>query len=92
MAEVALPVPLRRLILLHVIDEDFQAAARAAVIGVEAEAANLKRLAAALVLAGVDPGGERLQELIVAREEGVSAVDRLVAPLDSGFERRKWPL
>ena len=50
-AEVALPVPLRRLVLLDVVDQHLEPAVDAAVVEVEAEAADLERLAAALVLA-----------------------------------------
>ena len=49
-------MPLRSLVLLDVVDEHLQPAVDAAVIEVEAEAANLERLAAAFVLSGVDAG------------------------------------
>ena len=43
-AEVALAVALRALILLHVVHQDLEAAVDAAVIEIEAEAADLERL------------------------------------------------
>jgi hypothetical protein len=86
-AEVALPVSLRCLILSHAVNEDFEAAGDAAVVEVKAEAAYLQRLAAALVLPGVDAGVERLEELIVARKETVF-VERVVAAVNARFERR----
>src|SRR5262249_42574750 len=50
LAEIALPVPLRALVLLYVVYKNFQTAVDAAVIEVETEAADLERFAAALVL------------------------------------------
>ena len=52
-AQVALAMPLARLVLLHVIDQDLQAAVDSAVIEVESEAADLQGLSSALVLACV---------------------------------------
>ena len=63
-------MPLRSLVLLHVVHQDFQAAVLSAVIEVETEAAKLERFAAAFVLAGVDAGVELLEHLVVAREQG----------------------
>ena len=77
-AQVALPVALCALVLLHVVHQHLEAAVDAAVVEVETEAANLERLAAALVLAGVDPGIELLQHLVVAREQ--RAVEDLRIP------------
>ncbi len=85
-AEVALAVALRALILLDVVHQHLQPAVDAAVIEIEAEAADLERLAAAFMLAGVDAGIQLLQHLIVAREQG--AVEDLgVAQVDGGFHR-----
>ena len=52
--EVTLAVTLCALVLLHVVDENLEAAVDAAVIEVEAEAPDLQRLAPALVLSCVD--------------------------------------
>ena len=69
-AQVALPVPLRRLVLLHVVHQHLEPAADAAVVEVETEAPDLERLAAALVLPGVDTRVEHVENLVVAREQG----------------------
>jgi hypothetical protein len=66
LAEIALPVPLRALVLLYVVYQNFQTAVDAAVIEVETEAADLERFAAALVLPRVDARVERMEDLIVA--------------------------
>jgi len=85
-SEVALSVALRALVLLHVVNQNFESAVDAAVVEVEPEAADLQGLPAALVLAGVDPRIELLECLVVPREEG--AVENCsVAPVDLGFER-----
>ena len=74
------------LVLLDVVDQDLEAAVDAAVVQVEAEAADLERLPAAFVLSGVDAGVELLHDLIVAGEEG--AVEDLgVAEVDAGLDR-----
>jgi hypothetical protein len=57
------------LVLLNVIHQDLQAAVYAAVIEIEAEPADLQRLAAAFVLPGVDARVELLHHLVVPREE-----------------------
>lgn len=85
-AEVALAVALGGLVLLDVVDEDFHAAADAAVIQIEAKAADLDGLAAALVLAGVDAGIELMEDLIVAGEEGLVEY-LLIALIDGRFHR-----
>ena len=85
-AEVALAVALRALILLHVVHQHFESAVDAAVIEIEAEAADLERFAAAFVLAGVDAGVELLQHLVVAREQR-AIEDFGVAQVDGGLER-----
>jgi hypothetical protein len=54
-------VPLRALVLLHVVHQHLEAAVDAAVIQIEAEAPDLERFAAAFVLPGVDPGVELLE-------------------------------
>ena len=66
LAEITLPVPLRALILLHIVHEDFQSAVDAAVVEVESEAADFERFAAALVLPRVDARVERVKDLVVA--------------------------
>ena len=65
-AEIALAVALRALILLHVVDQHFQAAIDSAVVEIEAEAADLERFSAAFVLSRIDAGVQLLQNLIVA--------------------------
>ncbi len=64
--EVALAVALGGLVLLYVVDQDFEATAYAAVIEIEAEAADFDRLAAAFVLTGVDASVELMEDLVVA--------------------------
>ena len=71
-SEVALAVALRALILLDVVHQDLEPAIDSAVIQVEAEAADLERLAAAFVLAGIDSGIELLQHLVIAGKERFS--------------------
>jgi C4-dicarboxylate transporter DctM subunit len=68
-AHVALSVALRAVVLRNVIDGDAQTAIDAAVVEVETESADLERRAAALVLAGVDPGIQQVEQLVVAREQ-----------------------
>ena len=63
-------MPLRPLVLLHIVDQHLQTAVHSTVIEVETEAANLERFAAAFVLAGIDAGVELLEHLVVAREQG----------------------
>ncbi len=62
-------MPLRRLVLRNVVDKDLQPPGSAAVVEVETEAADLKRLAPTLVLPGVDAGVELMKDLVVAREK-----------------------
>src|SRR5579871_6670134 len=69
-AEVALAMGLRRLILLHIVHQHLESAIHAAVIEVEAEAADLEGFAAAFMLAGIDSGVELLKELVIARKQG----------------------
>ena len=68
-AQIPLPVTLRRLILLHIIDENFHAAADAAVVQIEPEPPDLDRLPAALVLPGVDASVQLVKNLIVAGKQ-----------------------
>jgi hypothetical protein len=63
-------VTLRALVLLHIVHQHLEPAADAAVIEVEAEPANLQRFPSALVLPGVDPGVQDVEDLVVAGEEG----------------------
>ena len=84
--EVALSVPLRRLVLRNVIHQHLEAAILAAVVQVESEAAKLQRLAAALVLAGVDAAVERFKKLVVAQKKGVF-VDCVVTPVNGRIGR-----
>ena len=83
--QVSLAVALRALILLDVVHQHLQAAVHAAVIQVEAEAPDFERLAAALVLAGVDAGVQLLQHLVVAGEQR-AVEDFGVAEVDGGLE------
>src|SRR5262249_26369116 len=82
-----LSVALRSLILLHVIDQNFQPTVDASVVEVESEAPNLDRFAAAFVLPGVDARVERVEDLIVTGKERV-LIDRIVAPIDTRVEGR----
>jgi hypothetical protein len=68
-AQVSLAVALSGLILLNIIDHDFQPAVDSAMIEIESETANLERLATALVLPGIYPGRQRVKDLVVAGEE-----------------------
>ena len=77
--EVSLPVPLGALVLLHIVHEDLESAADAAVIEVEAEAANLQGFPPALVLSGVDAGVEHMKDLVVAGKDGASEYFRVAA-------------
>ena len=70
-AQVALAVPLGGLILLHVIDQNFQPAVHSAVIEIETEAADLQRLSSAFVLPSVDARRQRIEDLVVAAEQCV---------------------
>src|SRR5262249_27783605 len=85
LAEIALPVSLRALILLHVVHENLQTAVHAPVVEVEAEAADFARFAASLVLPPVKACVERMEDRIVTRKEGV-AVDGIVAAVDYRIE------
>src|SRR5262245_20204476 len=60
-AQVSLTMTLRSLVLLHIVDEDFQTAVNASVVQVETKPSDLERLAATFMLAGIDPGIERFQ-------------------------------
>ncbi|MFN7920009.1 MAG: hypothetical protein U0Q16_07930 [Bryobacteraceae bacterium] len=84
-SEVALSVALGRLVLLDVVDEDFEAAVDAAMVEVEAEAADFDGFSTAFVLSGVDAGVELMEDLVVAGEEGLLE-DFGVAAVDAGFE------
>ncbi len=68
-AQISLSVALRALIQLHIVNQHFQAAVHAAVIEIEAEPANLQRLAATFVLPRVDAGVELLEHLVIARKQ-----------------------
>ena len=85
--EVALAVPLRALILLHIVHQDFESAADAAVIEVEAEAADLQGFPPAFVLPGVDAGIQDVKDLVVAGEESAGE-DFRVAAVDARFDGR----
>jgi len=87
-AQVALPVALRGLVLLDVIDEDLHAAVDTAVIEVKAEAADLNRLAPALVLACVDARIQLMKNLVVTGEERLFE-DLFIAVIDGGFDGRR---
>jgi hypothetical protein len=67
--EIALTVALRPLILLHIVDKNFEATIDAAVVEVESEAADFERLASPFVLSDVDTSVELLKNLIVTSEE-----------------------
>jgi len=84
-AEVSLAVPLRALVLLHVVHQHFESAADAAVIQIEAEAADLQGFPSAFMLPGVDPGVQDVKDLVVAGEEGAGE-DFRVAAVDAGFD------
>src|SRR5262245_17057041 len=64
-AEVTLTVTLCGLVLLNVIDQDFQTAVYSTVIEVEAKPPDLERLPSSFVLSRVDPGIQRFQQLII---------------------------
>ena len=74
-------MPLRTLILLHVIEQNFQAAVYAAVVEIEPIASNLDRLASALVLPGIDPTVEHVEHLVVPAEERLIEYLR-ISPID----------
>src|SRR5208337_542515 len=86
-AEIALSVGLGGLVLRNVIDEHLETAVQAAVVEVESKAANLKRLAAAFVLAGVDAAVERFEELVVAQKQRV-LVDGVIPAVNRGVRGR----
>ena len=83
-AQVSLAVALSGLILLNVIDHDFQTAADSAMIEIESETANLERLATALVLPGIYPRRQRVKDLVVAGEE-CALVNSVIALVNCGF-------
>ncbi len=83
-SEVALTVALRALVLLYAVHHDLESTVDAAVIQIEAEAADLERLAAAFMLTGIDSGVELLQHLVIAGEQG-TVEDLAVAQVDGGF-------
>ena len=60
---------LRPLVLLNIIHHHFQPAIDAAMIQVEAEAPNLQRLTSALVLPGINPRRQLLENLVVAAKQ-----------------------
>ena len=53
-------------VLRNVVDCDAQTAAHPAVVQVVSETTDLKRLAAALVLTGVNAGAQQVEDLVVA--------------------------
>src|SRR5262249_36500053 len=75
--QIALAVSLRTLVLLYVIDQDFQASVHSAVIQVEPKTPDLQRFSPTFMLAGVDAGGQRVENLVITIEECV-AINRLV--------------
>ena len=90
------------LILLDVIDQNFEAAVDAAVVEVETEAADFERFSAPFMLAGIDAGVQLLEDLIVTGEQSVvknarvAEIDarlknmcRYYESLFAGFERRE---
>src|ERR1039457_2334327 len=87
--EITLPVALRSMILLHVVDENLEAAVDAAMIQVEAEPADFERFAAAFVLPHIDAGVQLLKHLVVAREQ--SSIEHLaVAQIDRGLYNSRF--
>ena len=80
---------LRRLILLNVVDQNFEAAVYAAMVEIEPETTDFERFSAAFVLPGVDAGIERENQLIVAPEQ-IVFIDRVAAPFD--FRRERFGL
>ena len=83
--EVPLPMTLRPLILLNIVDQHFQAAVDSSVIQVEAKSPDLQRFPAAFVLACVDSGIESLKYLIVSRKKR-SLINRVVAAIYAWIE------
>ena len=77
-------MPLCTLVLLHVINQNFQPATYPTMIEVETKPPNLKGLATSFMLAGVDAGVQTLKQLIVAQKERV-LVHRVVASIDGGI-------
>ena len=73
------------LILLDVVHENFETAADAAVIQIEAKAPYLYRLSASFMLPGIDARIQSMEHLVIAREQGI-LVNRAIAPFDTGVE------
>ena len=68
LSEISLTVTLSALVLLHIVYQDLQPSVYAAVIQVVTKTPNFERLAAAFVLADINPGVERLNQLVVSSE------------------------
>ena len=69
-----------------VIHENLKSAVHAPVVQIEAESPDFERLSTALMLAGVDPRTQHVQDLIVAPEQG-AAEDLRIAAVYGGLNR-----
>jgi hypothetical protein len=78
-------MPLSGLVLLDVIDQDFQTSVHATVVQVESKASNLQRLAPALVLASTDSRSQSVEDLIVPAEESLG-VHGIVSAINCWIE------
>ena len=56
------------MVLLDVVDEDFESSIYASKVEVNTESPNFNRLSTALVLSGIDAGRKRVEDLVVAVE------------------------
>jgi|SRR5262245_2667319 len=75
------------LVLLDIINQDFETTIHASMVKIETEAPNLQRFSSAFMLAGVDAGGERIENLIVTGEQR-TLVDIFVALINRRIQRR----
>jgi hypothetical protein len=80
-AEITLAVGLRALVLGYVVYQDLNPAVQAAMVEVESKPAKLERLAASLVLPGIDSTIEGFEKLIVAQKQSV-LVNSVIAAID----------
>jgi len=78
-------MPLSALVLLRIVDENFQATVYTTVVKIEAEAPDLQRFSTALVLTGIDACCKCVENLIVARKQCV-AVNGVVPLIDCGIK------
>jgi len=79
-------VSLSPLILLDVVHENFETAADAAVIQIEAKAPYLYRLSASFMLPGIDARIQSMEYLVITRKQGIP-VNRAIAPVDARVQR-----